>query len=46
MNNLFNNYKKTNAMPIPLLVDKNGIVLNYDKEDGHLSYAEIFKAAE
>ena len=46
MKSLLNNYKRTNAMPISLLVDKNGIVLNYDEEDGHLSYAEIFKAAE
>lgn len=29
----------------PLLVDKNGFVLNYE-EDGDLSYLEIFKAAE
>jgi len=46
MKSLLKNFKKTQAMPIPLLVDKNGIVLNYDEEDGHLSYAEIFKAAE
>lgn len=45
MKSLLKNYRKTQAMPIPLLVDKNGIVLNYD-ENGSLSYVEIFKAAE
>ena len=45
MKKLLKNYKKSKAMPIPLLVDKNGFVLNYE-EDGDLSYLEIFKAAE
>ena len=45
MKSLLKNYRKTQAMPIPLIVDKNGIVLNYD-ENGSLSYMEIFKAAE
>ena len=45
MKSLLKNYRKTQAMPIPLLVDKNGIVLNYD-ENGSLSYMEIFNAAE
>ena len=45
MKKLLKNYRKSNGMPIPLLVDKNGFVLNYE-EDGDLSYLEIFKAAE
>lgn len=45
MKSLLKNFRKTQAMPIPLLVDKNGIVLNYD-ENGSSSYVEIFKAAE
>ena len=45
MKKMLKNYKKSNGMPIPLLVDKNGFVLNYE-EDGDLSYLEVFKAAE
>ena len=45
MKKMLKNYKNSNAMPIPLLVDKNGFVLNYE-EDGDLSYLEIFKASE
>lgn len=45
MKKLLKNYNNSKAMPIPLLVDKNGFVLNYE-EDGDLSYLEIFKAAE
>lgn len=43
---LLKDFKETNAMPIPLLVDKDGYVLNYDKEDGRPSYLEIFQAAK
>lgn len=43
---LLRDFKETNAMPIPLLVDKDGYVLNYDEEDGHLSYIKIFEAAK
>lgn len=46
MKSLLKGFKETNAMPIPLLVDKDGYVLNYDKEDGHPSYMEIFQAAK
>ena len=46
MKNLLKDFRETNVMPIPLLVDKDGLVLNYDEEDGFLSYAEIIKAAE
>ena len=46
MKNLLKDFRETNVMPIPLLVDKDGLVLNYDEEDGYLSYAEIIKAAE
>ena len=45
MKKMLKNYKNSNGMPIPLLVDKNGFVLNYE-EDGDLSYLEIFKASE
>lgn len=43
---LLKDFKETNAMPIPLLVDKDGFVLNYDEEDGRPSYMEIFQAAK
>lgn len=46
LKSLLKDFKETNAMPIPLLVDKDGYVLNYDKEDGHPSYVEIFQAAK
>lgn len=46
MNSLLKDFKETNAMPIPLLVDKDGFVLNYDEEDGRLSYIKIFEAAK
>lgn len=45
LKSLLKNFKEINAMPIPLLVDKDGFVLNYDEEDGHPSYMEIFQAA-
>ena len=46
LKSLLKDFKETNAMPIPLLVDKDGYVLNYDKEDGHPSYVEIFQSAK
>lgn len=46
LKSLLKNFKEINAMPIPLLVDKDGFVLNYDEEDGHPSYMEIFQAAK
>lgn len=46
MKSMLKDFKETNAMPIPLLVDKDGHVLNYDEEDGHLSYIKIFEAAK
>lgn len=46
LKSLLKNFKEINAMPIPLLVDKDGFVLNYDEEDGHPSYVEIFQAAK
>lgn len=46
LKSLLKNFKEINAMPIPLLVDKDGYVLNYDKEDGRPSYLEIFQAAK
>lgn len=38
---LLQDYRKTNAMPIPLLVNRNGFVENYDEEDGRYGYAKI-----
>ena len=46
LKSLLKDFKETNSMPIPLLVDKDGYVLNYDKEDGYPSYVEIFQAAK
>ena len=42
MRGLLKDYRKTKAMPIPLLVNKNGHVENYDEEDGHYGYTEIY----
>ncbi len=41
MLSLLKDYRKTNAMPIPLLVSRAGLVENYDEEDGHYGYAKI-----
>ena len=38
---LLKDYRKTNAMPIPLLVGRDGLVENYDEEDGRYGYAKI-----
>lgn len=38
---LLKNYRKTKAMPIPLLVSQGGLVENYEEEDGHYGYAKI-----
>ena len=38
---LLKDYRKTNAMPIPLLVSRDGLVENCDDEDGHYGYAKI-----
>lgn len=46
LKSLLKNFREINAMPIPLLVDKDGVVLNYDKEDGYPSYSAIFGAAK
>ncbi len=39
---LLKDYRKTKAMPIPLLVNKDGLVENYDEEDGHYGYTQIY----
>jgi len=39
-------FGKMNAYPIPLLVDKDGFVLNYDAQSKYYSYWEIFQAAK
>lgn len=48
MKKLLKDYKKFNGFPIPILVDKNGYVLNYDTDEKycHYSYWEIFQAAK
>lgn len=43
---LLKDYRKTNAMPIPLLVSRDGIVENYDEEDGRYGYAKIIYLAK
>lgn len=45
MKSLLKDFRETNAMPIPLLVDREGYVLNYE-EYGNLSYVKIFEAAK
>ena len=42
MRGLLKEYRKTKAMPIPLLVNKDGHVENYDEEDGHYGYTQIY----
>lgn len=46
MKKLLKGYKKFNGFPIPLLVDKDGVVLNRDEKDNYYSYLEIFQAAK
>ena len=47
MKKLLKDYKKFNGFPIPILVDKNGYVLNYDADSElYYSYWEIFQAAK
>lgn len=41
MHGLLKDYRKTNAMPIPLLVSRDGLVENIDEEDGRYGYAKI-----
>ena len=42
MLNLLKDYRKNKAMPIPLLVNKEGLVENYDEEDEHYGYTKIY----
>ena len=42
MLSLLKDYRKTKTMPIPLLVNKDGYVENYDEEDGHYGYTKIY----
>ena len=46
MKKLLKGYKKFNGFPIPLLVDKDGVVLNRDEKNNYYDYLEIFQAAE
>ena len=46
MKKLLKDYKKFNGFPSPLLVDKDGVVLNRDEKDNDYSYVEIFQAAK
>lgn len=43
---LLKDYRKTNAMPIPLLVSRDGLVENIDEEDGRYSYEKIIYLAK
>ena len=43
---ILKDYKKFNGFPIPILVDKDGFVLNYDAKSKYYSYWEIFQAAK
>jgi len=43
---LLKDYRKTKAMPIPLLVSRDGHVENYDEEDGHYGYAKIINLSK
>ncbi len=45
MKSLLKDFRETNAMPIPLLVNKDGFVLNYE-EDGDLGYVKIVEVAK
>lgn len=46
MKKLLKDYKKLNGFPIPLLVDKDGVVLNRDEKNNYYDYWEIFQAAK
>ena len=43
---LLKDYRKTNAMPIPLLVSRDGLVENIDEEDGRYGYEKIIYLAK
>lgn len=43
---LLKDYRKNNAMPIPLLVGRDGLVENIDKEDGRYGYEKIIYLAK
>ena len=46
MKKILKDYKKFNGFPIPILVDKDGFVLNHDAKSKYYSYWEIFQAAK
>jgi len=46
MKSILENYVKFNGFPIPLLVDKDGFVKNYDTQTKYYDYVEIFLAAK
>ena len=46
MHGLLKDYRKTEAMPIPLLVSRDGLVENIDEEDGRYGYAKIIYMAK
>ncbi len=43
---LLKDYRKTKAMPIPLLVSREGRVENIDEEDGRYGYAKIISLSK
>lgn len=46
MKRLLRNYRRFNGFPIPLLVDKNGNILNFSEDGGVYGYYEITEAAK
>lgn len=46
MLSLLKDYRKTKAMPIPLLVSRDGVVENYDEEDRHYGYSKIINLSK
>lgn len=45
MKNCLKDYRTFNGFPIPILVDKDGFVRNYDEEHSNYSYWEIIQEA-
>ena len=46
MKKILKDYKKFNGYPIPILVDKDGVVLNRDDKNNYYDYWEIIQAAK
>ena len=46
MKKILKDYKKFNGYPIPILVDKDGVVLNRNEKNNYYDYWEIIQAAK